>query len=64
MELKKSKEELEKKVILLEKELADIRVIKHTLEVNLSSLIKTAKTEIARKDRMIAELRQEYVIKI
>ncbi|XP_043500943.1 myb-like protein F [Polistes fuscatus] len=33
--------------------------LKETLEVNLSSLLKTAKAEISRKDRMIAELRKQ-----
>ncbi|KAK0179842.1 hypothetical protein PV327_005553 [Microctonus hyperodae] len=58
-ELKKKCAALEDKVTSLEKELESLRKIKNTLEVNLSSLMKTAKTEIARKDRMIAELRTE-----
>ncbi|KAK0086309.1 hypothetical protein PV325_003381 [Microctonus aethiopoides] len=59
LELKKKCAALEDKVTNLEKELESLRTIKNTLEVNLSSLMKTAKTEIARKDRMIAELRAQ-----
>ncbi|XP_074099939.1 FLICE-associated huge protein [Cotesia typhae] len=43
----------------LEKEIKNLEAINNTLKINLSSLLKTAKNEIVRKDRIIAELRQQ-----
>ncbi|XP_012261393.2 uncharacterized protein LOC105689153 [Athalia rosae] len=51
--------ELEKKVDDLTQSLEAVKKTNHNLEVNLSSLLQTAKAEIARKDRMIADLRKE-----
>ncbi|KAI4499238.1 hypothetical protein M0802_005498 [Mischocyttarus mexicanus] len=52
-------EELKEEVSKLKLQLEEVQKIKETLEVNLSSLLKTAKAEISRKDRMIAELRNQ-----
>lgn len=51
-------EELNKKLDLFASELEDLKKIKNNLEKNLSSLLKTAKAEIARKDKMIDNLRK------
>jgi len=53
-------EELKKKLELLTSELENLQKIKNNLENNLSSLLKTAKAEIVRKDKMIADLRNRY----
>ncbi|RLU18377.1 hypothetical protein DMN91_008734 [Ooceraea biroi] len=50
--------ESEKKLSSLTNELENLQKIKNTLENNLSSLLKTAKAEIARKDRMIDSLKK------
>jgi len=55
-------EELKKKLDLLTSELENLQKIKNNLEKNLSSLLKTAKAEIVRKDKMIADLRNRYNI--
>ncbi|XP_014606787.1 PREDICTED: putative leucine-rich repeat-containing protein DDB_G0290503 [Polistes canadensis] len=52
-------EKLKKEVSELKLQLENAQNVKETLEVNLSSLLKTAKAEISRKDRMIAELRKQ-----
>ncbi|XP_043495342.1 MATH and LRR domain-containing protein PFE0570w-like [Polistes fuscatus] len=52
-------EKLIKEVSELKLQLENTQKVKETLEVNLSSLLKTAKAEISRKDRMIAELRKQ-----
>ncbi|KAF2900259.1 hypothetical protein ILUMI_05927 [Ignelater luminosus] len=52
-------EALEKDVHKLCKELIQMKKIEQNLKRNISELYKTAKTEIARKDRMIAELRSQ-----
>lgn len=52
-------EELKKEVTDLSSKLQKLQKINETLEVNLSSLLKTAKAEIARKDKMIDELRKQ-----
>ncbi|KAK2577435.1 hypothetical protein KPH14_003542 [Odynerus spinipes] len=57
--LSKECEELKKEVAELTSKLQELRKINETLEVNLSSLLKTAKAEIARKDKMIDELRRQ-----
>jgi len=55
-------EELKKKLDLLTNELENLQKIKSNLENNLSSLLKTAKAEIVRKDKMISDLRKRYDI--
>ncbi|XP_046752895.1 muscle M-line assembly protein unc-89-like [Diprion similis] len=50
---------LEKQVADLTQSLESLRKVNKTLEVNISSLLQTARAEIARKDRMISEIRQE-----
>lgn len=52
---------LEKQVVDLTQSLESLRKTNKNLEVNISSLLQTAKAEIARKDRMIASIRSEYV---
>lgn len=51
-------EKLKKELGSLENKLENIQKIKEKLEKNLSSLLKTAKAEIARKDKMISDLRK------
>lgn len=53
-------EELKKELDSLKNNLENIQKIKENLEKNLSSLLKTAKAEIARKDKMISDLRKRY----
>lgn len=53
-------EKLKKELGSLENKLENIQKIKEKLEKNLSSLLKTAKAEIARKDKMISDLRKRY----
>ncbi|XP_046475639.1 uncharacterized protein FLASH [Neodiprion pinetum] len=50
---------LEKQVADLTQALESLRKVNKTLEVNISSLLQTARAEIARKDRMINEIRRE-----
>ncbi|XP_053988853.1 myb-like protein X isoform X2 [Hylaeus volcanicus] len=50
---------LEKQVKELTVQLENSRKINKNLEVNMVSLLKTAKAEIARKDKMIDELRKK-----
>lgn len=57
--LSKECEELRKEVSELKSKLENLQKINETLEVNLSSLLKTAKAEITRKDKMIEELRKQ-----
>nr|XP_050860682.1 uncharacterized protein MAL13P1.304-like [Vespula vulgaris] len=57
--LSKECEELRKEVSELKSKLENLQKINETLEVNLSSLLKTAKAEITRKDKMIDELRKQ-----
>ncbi|XP_072752178.1 uncharacterized protein Flash [Anoplolepis gracilipes] len=51
-------EKLKNELSLLSSKLENIQKINETLEKNLSSLLKTAKGEIARKDKMISDLRK------
>ncbi|XP_015429379.1 PREDICTED: uncharacterized protein PF11_0213-like [Dufourea novaeangliae] len=51
--------ELKKHVAELTIKLEDFRKVNENLETNLSSLLKTAKAEIARKDKMIDDLRRK-----
>lgn len=53
-------EKLNKELISLKSELEKIQKIKENLEKNISSLLKTAKAEITRKDKMISDLRKRY----
>lgn len=53
-------EKLKKELGSLENKLENIQKIKEKLEKNLSSLLKTARAEIARKDKMISDLRKRY----
>lgn len=57
--LTKECEELKKQVDELKGKLENLQKVNETLEVNLSSLLKTAKAEITRKDKMIEELRKQ-----
>ncbi|XP_047366148.1 putative uncharacterized protein DDB_G0282133 [Vespa velutina] len=57
--LSKECEELKKEVNELKEKLENLQKVNETLEVNLSSLLKTAKAEITRKDKMIDELRKQ-----
>ncbi|XP_015124010.1 titin homolog [Diachasma alloeum] len=58
-ELQQENAELQKKIEELSSELERITKYSKSLEANISSLHKTAKVEIARKDRMITDLRQQ-----
>ena len=51
--------ELNKQVAELTTKLLDCQKVNENLEINLFSLLQTAKAEIARKDRMIEELRRK-----
>lgn len=51
--------ELSKQVAELTTKLNDCQKVNENLEINLFSLLQTAKAEIARKDRMIEELRRK-----
>lgn len=51
--------ELNKQVAELTTKLNDCQKVNENLEINLFSLLQTAKAEIARKDRMIEELRRK-----
>ncbi|XP_076233249.1 FLICE-associated huge protein [Calliopsis andreniformis] len=51
--------ELEKQITELIVKLQDCQKVNETLETNLFSLLKTAKAEIARKDKMIEDLRKK-----
>lgn len=51
--------ELKKELSELTSKLKNIQTINENLERNLSSLLKTAKAEIARKDRMLDDLRKQ-----
>lgn len=53
-------EKLKKELSSLKSELENIQKIKENLEKNISSLLKTARGEIARKDKMISDLRKRY----
>lgn len=60
-----SQENIVEEELKLKKQIADLTVkldnfqkINQSLEINLHSLLKTAKAEIARKDKMIDELRK------
>ncbi|KAG7197742.1 hypothetical protein KM043_001567 [Ampulex compressa] len=57
-ELASECEELKKHVTELLLKLENFQKVNKNLEVNLSSLLKTAKAEIARKDKTIEELRK------
>ncbi|XP_063984191.1 nuclear speckle splicing regulatory protein 1-like [Diachasmimorpha longicaudata] len=57
--LQQENEVLQKKNEELTAELERITKYSKSLEVNISSLHKTAKVEITRKDRMISDLRQQ-----
>ncbi|XP_057328236.1 MATH and LRR domain-containing protein PFE0570w-like isoform X2 [Microplitis mediator] len=57
--LKSKATELEDLIQVLEKEIENLKGSNTTLKINLSSLLKTAKNEIVRKDRIINELRQQ-----
>ncbi|XP_014481813.1 PREDICTED: uncharacterized protein LOC106748108 [Dinoponera quadriceps] len=52
-------EELKKKFNSLTSEFENMKKINQNLETNLASLLKTAKVEIARKDKTIEELRNQ-----
>lgn len=56
--LKTCIQELKERNNKLEKELLDFKFINDTLSKNISSLYKTATSEIQRKDKIIEELRQ------
>ncbi|XP_076755251.1 FLICE-associated huge protein [Xylocopa sonorina] len=49
---------LKKQIADLTEKLENLQKINQSLEINLHSLLKTAKAEIARKDKMIDELRK------
>ncbi|XP_077268375.1 uncharacterized protein LOC143900649 [Temnothorax americanus] len=51
--------ELKKELDSLSSKLENMQKIKTNLEKNLSSLLKTAKAEISRKDKMINDLRKQ-----
>ena len=51
--------EFNKQVAELTTKLNDCQKVNENLEINLISLLQTAKAEIARKDRMIEELRRK-----
>lgn len=51
--------ELKKQIAELTIKLENFQKINENLEINLFSLLKTAKAEIARKDKMIDELRKK-----
>ncbi|XP_078044910.1 FLICE-associated huge protein [Augochlora pura] len=51
--------ELNKQIAELTVKLDNFRKINKNLEVNLASLLKTAKAEITRKDKMIGDLRKQ-----
>ncbi|XP_012283213.1 uncharacterized protein LOC105701220 isoform X2 [Orussus abietinus] len=51
--------DLEQKVSELTVQIDVLKKANRTLEVNLSSLLKTARAEISRKDKMIADVRRE-----
>ncbi|XP_076227957.1 FLICE-associated huge protein isoform X2 [Nomia melanderi] len=51
--------ELKRQIANLTVKLEDFRKVNENLELNLVSLLKTAKAEIARKDKMIDSLRKE-----
>lgn len=53
-------ENLKKELSSFKSELENIQKIKENLEKNISSLLKTARAEIARKDKMISDLRKRY----
>lgn len=53
-------EKLKKELGSLKNKFENIQKIKEKLEKNLSSLLKTARAEIARKDKMISDLRKRY----
>ncbi|CAD6217861.1 GSCOCG00011398001-RA-CDS [Cotesia congregata] len=58
-ELKLETKKLENHTQELKKKIKNLEATNNTLKINLSSLLKTAKNEIVRKDRIIAELRQQ-----
>lgn len=51
--------ELKKQITELKTRLENFQKINKNLEINLFSLLKTAKAEIARKDKMIDQLRKK-----
>ncbi|XP_017757303.1 PREDICTED: uncharacterized protein DDB_G0287625 [Eufriesea mexicana] len=51
--------ELKKQIAELTTKLENFQKVNQNLEINLFSLLKTAKAEIARKDKMIDELRKK-----
>ena len=51
--------ELKKQIAELTEKLENSQKVNKSLEINLFSLLKTAKAEIARKDKMIDELRKK-----
>lgn len=51
--------ELKKQITELKTRLENFQKINENLEINLFSLLKTAKAEIARKDKMIDQLRKK-----
>lgn len=53
-------EELRKELIKLKSKYEDIQHVNKNLEKNMASLLKTAKVEVARKDRIIGDLRKQY----
>lgn len=50
---------LKKQITELKIRLENFQKINENLEINLFSLLKTAKAEIARKDKMIDQLRKK-----
>lgn len=50
---------LKKQITELKTRLENFQKINENLEINLFSLLKTAKAEIARKDKMIDQLRKK-----
>lgn len=56
--LKKSIQELKELIIQLKKENLHFKSINATLSKNITSLYKTASSEIQRKDKIIDELRK------
>lgn len=58
-ELSEKSLKFEEEIAALKTKLESSEKSRNILAMNLSSLLKTAKAEIARKDRMIAQLRRE-----
>lgn len=58
LKLKTYIQELKEHIKKLDKELVNVKSINDTLSKNITSLYKTATSEIQRKDKIIEELRQ------